>query len=122
MLWFDGPFSSSTYSHAQFKDTDAKRKERIEAVNHADSVVHDTEKNLTEHKDRLAGISTDALKEKIAALRAAIKAEDSDSEALRQLTNEVQQASMKVFEGVYKVCFSLSSLSSLSLLYLSPPT
>jgi len=87
---------------AKFKDTDAKRKERIEAVNHADSVVHDTEKNLTEHKDRLAGISTDALKEKIAALRAAIKAEDSDSEALRQLTNEVQQASMKVFEGVYK--------------------
>jgi len=86
----------------KYKDTDAKRKEHIEAVNQADSVIHDTEKNLNEYKDKLSGVNTDDLKKKMDEVRAAQKDDNTDTETLRRLVSELQQASLKVFENLYK--------------------
>ena len=87
----------------QFKDEDAKRKEHIEAVNQAESVIHDTEKNLNEYKAQLGDVNTDDLKKKIEEVRAAQKEQGTDTETLRRLVSELQQASLKVFENLYKV-------------------
>ena len=87
----------------QYKESDAKRKDHIEAVNKAESVVHDTEKNLTEYKEQLANVNSDAVRALIAEVREAQKKEDIDTETLNKKVAELQQASLKVFENLYKV-------------------
>ena len=96
-------YTTLTVFCEQFKDEDAKRKEHIEAVNQAESVIHDTEKNLNEYKAQLGDVNTDDLKKKIEEVRAAQKEQGTDTETLRRLVSELQQASLKVFENLYKV-------------------
>jgi molecular chaperone DnaK len=87
----------------QYKESDAKRKEHIEAVNQAESVIHDTEKNLNEYKEQLAGVSTDGVRTLIGEVRELQKQENADTEALRKKVSELQGASLKIFENLYKV-------------------
>ncbi len=79
---------------------DQKRKELIEARNHADSLVHSTEQQLREHGDKLDA----SLKSKIESAVQEVKdVKDGDNlELIKDKTNALSQTVMKLGEAVYK--------------------
>jgi len=81
---------------------DSERREGIEARNTAESVLHDTEKNLDEFKEQTDEEAAAALREQIAAFREVLKEGDISAEEVRKQSGEIQSASLKVFEAVYK--------------------
>jgi molecular chaperone DnaK len=79
---------------------DKKRKESAEAKNHADSMVHQTEKALGEHGSKVADADRTAIENALAALKEAIKSDDADD--IKSKTEALAQASMKLGEAMYK--------------------
>lgn len=84
-------------------ESDKKKKELIEVVNQAESIIHDTEVKMEEFKAQLPEDEVSKLKEKIAATRDILSRKDSETpEAIRNMTSDLQQASLKLFEIAYK--------------------
>jgi len=82
---------------------DKVKKERVEAVNQAEGIVHDTESRMNEFKDQLPKEECDKLQEQIAQVREVVsKKDDTSPEEIRKLTSSLQQASLKLFEMAYK--------------------
>ena len=81
-------------------DEDKKRRELVDAKNHAEALVHSTEKSLEEHGDKVEPADKSAIEQAIAALKET--AEKDDSEAIKQATQNLAQAAMKLGEAVYK--------------------
>jgi molecular chaperone DnaK len=79
---------------------DAKTKERIEVKNQAESLVFGTEKTLKELGDKVPGDVKAAVEEKLAALKKALEAGDTDD--IKKKTEELVTASHKLAEIVYK--------------------
>ena len=79
---------------------DKKKKEVVEARNHADSLVYSTEKSLTEFGDKISADEKQKIESDIANLKKAIEA--GEAEAIKKLTQELVQSSMKLGEAVYK--------------------
>jgi len=79
---------------------DKKRKENAEAKNHGDSLVHSTEKALSEHGDKIDAGDRTAIENAIAALKEALKGDDADD--IKTKTEALGQASMKLGEAMYK--------------------
>ena len=86
---------------------DKERKEQIEAANRADSVMNDTEQSLKDFEAQIDKTEADKIRTSISELREVIaKAQAGDSPAsaseLKEKTDAVQNASLKLFEQVYK--------------------
>jgi molecular chaperone DnaK len=81
-------------------EEDKKRKKLAEARNQADSLIYGTEKNLTEHGDKIGEDDKNKIKEAVAAARKAMEGDDPDAidAAVRTLT----AASHKLAEEMYK--------------------
>jgi molecular chaperone DnaK len=79
---------------------DKKKRELVEARNRADAVIHDTEKNVKEHGDKLAPADKAAVESDIAALRTAAAGDDTD--AIQAKTQALMQSAMKLGEAMYK--------------------
>ncbi|HEY2070446.1 MAG TPA: molecular chaperone DnaK [Rhizomicrobium sp.] len=79
---------------------DKKRKEGAEAKNHADALVHSTEKALSEHGSKVDADSRTAIENALASLKEAIKSDDPDE--IKSKTEALAQASMKLGEAMYK--------------------
>lgn len=87
----------------QYAQADKIMKERIEAVNQAEGIIHDTEAKMEEFKDQLPKEECDKLKENIAHVREKLADKDNtDPEEIRKATTQLQQASLKLFEIAYK--------------------
>ena len=84
-------------SHAE---EDKKRKAAVEAKNHAEALVHSTEKALSEHGSKVGDAERTAIENAMADLKEALKGDDAD--AIQQKTNTLAQASMKLGEAMYK--------------------
>jgi molecular chaperone DnaK len=84
-------------SHAE---EDKKRKAAVEAKNHAEALVHSTEKALSEHGSKVGDAERTAIENAIADLKEALKGDDSA--AIQAKTNTLAQASMKLGEAMYK--------------------
>ncbi len=82
------------------KADDQKRKDLIEARNHADSLLHSTEQQLKEHADKIDS----SLKSTIDAAMADLNAvkDSEDLQAIKDKTQALSQAVMKVGEAIYK--------------------
>ena len=81
-------------------DEDKKRKELVEAKNHADAMVHATDKALAEHGAKVGETERRAIENAMADLKEALKGDDVA--AITAKTNALAQASMKLGEAVYK--------------------
>jgi len=79
---------------------DKKRRELAEARNHADAMVHQTEKNLAEFGDKVSSDDRAAVQAAIDDLKEAAKGDDV--EAIQQKTQAATQAAMKLGEAMYK--------------------
>src|ERR1700754_1832840 len=78
---------------------DKKRREAVDAKNHADALVHSTEKALAEHGDKVSEGDRKAIENGLADLKEALKGDDS--EAIKAKSNTLAQASMKLGEAMY---------------------
>jgi molecular chaperone DnaK len=84
-------------SHAE---EDKKRKAQVEAKNHAEALIHSTEKALSEHGSKIGDAERRAIENSIADLKEALKSDDAA--AITAKTNALAQASMKLGEAMYK--------------------
>jgi molecular chaperone DnaK len=79
---------------------DKKRREAVDAKNHADALVHSTEKALAEHGSKVAESERRSIEDAVSDLKEALKG--NDAEAIKAKTNALAQASMKLGEAMYK--------------------
>jgi molecular chaperone DnaK len=87
----------------QFAKEDQVKRDRVEAVNHAEGIVHDTESKMEEFKEQLPAEECSKLKDQIATVREMLVNKDSKTpEEIKKTTNDLQQASLKLFEMAYK--------------------
>ncbi|MET3911880.1 molecular chaperone DnaK [Bradyrhizobium sp. S3.3.6] len=78
---------------------DKQRREAVDAKNHADALVHSTEKALAEHGSKVGETERRAIEDAVSDLKEALKG--SDAEAIKTKTNTLAQASMKLGEAMY---------------------
>src|SRR5471032_3140584 len=81
-------------------EADKQRRATIEARNHAESMVHQVEKNLKEYGDKLGAQEKGEAEAAVAAAKSAL--EGTDTEAVKQATERLSQAAMKIGEAMYK--------------------
>jgi molecular chaperone DnaK len=81
-------------------EDDKKRKAEVEAKNHAEALLHSTEKALSEHGSKVGEPERKAIENAMADLKEALKGSDADAIAAK--TNTLAQASMKLGEAMYK--------------------
>jgi molecular chaperone DnaK len=79
---------------------DKKRRELVEARNHADAAVHQSEKSLKDLADKVSDADKSTIEAAIAAVRSAQEGEDA--EAIKARTNDLLQAAMKLGEAMYQ--------------------
>jgi molecular chaperone DnaK len=79
---------------------DKKRREAVDAKNHADALVHSTEKALAEHGSKIQEGDRRAIEDAVSDLKEALKGDDADS--IKAKTNTLAQVSMKLGEAMYK--------------------
>ncbi|MBM0600882.1 molecular chaperone DnaK [Helicobacter pylori] len=82
------------------KEEDARKKEVIEARNHADSLVHQTQKSLDEHKANLNENDANEIQNAINALKDCIKNDNATKAELEDKTKLLAQAAQKLGEAM----------------------
>jgi|EP01049_Picozoa_sp_SAG25_P001598 molecular chaperone DnaK len=85
-----------------FAEEDKKKRDSIEARNDADAAVHNTRKNLNEHKDAIPQELHDTVHADITALEQLLGDDDADIEEIRKASETLQQTAMKMGEAIYK--------------------
>jgi len=80
-------------------EEDHRKRETIEARNHADSMVYSTEKSLKEFGDKIDAVEKGNIENKVAELKKAMEGEDA--EAIKKATDDVAQAAHKLAEAMY---------------------
>ncbi|ANH44394.1 molecular chaperone DnaK [Helicobacter pylori] len=82
------------------KEEDARKKEVIEARNHADSLAHQTQKSLDEHKTNLNENDANEIQNAINALKECIKNDNATKAELEDKTKLLAQAAQKLGEAM----------------------
>jgi molecular chaperone DnaK len=79
---------------------DKKRRALVEARNHAEGLIHTTERSLSENEGKVPASDKQAAEQAIAALKTAMAGEDSAE--IESKTQALAQVSMKIGEALYK--------------------
>ncbi len=82
------------------KEADKKKREDVDARNHADALADSTEKSLKEHGDKLSAEDKANIEAGIVDLKTALK--DGSSEIIKEKTKVLTEVSMKLGEAIYK--------------------
>ncbi len=81
-------------------EADKKRREFVEAKNQAEALIHQVERNLAEHGDKIGAQEKGEAESAVAAARSALEGNDHDQ--LKQASERLSQAAMKIGEAMYK--------------------
>ena len=81
-------------------EADKKRRELIELRNRAEAMVHEAEKNIAEHGDKIDASEKEKIESDVASLKEA--AEGDDTSAIETAVNDLTQSMMKIGEIIYK--------------------
>lgn len=81
-------------------EDDKKKKELVEARNSADALVYSTEKSIKDLGDKIDSETKNQIESAISALKQAMEGEDT--EAIKQKSEELTQASHKLAEAMYQ--------------------
>ena len=84
----------------QHAEEDRQRRELVDKRNHADSLIHATEKSLSEFGDKVEDTDKDVIEKAIITLREAMTEEDPAP--IQAGIDKLQEASMKLGEAMYK--------------------
>jgi len=83
-------------------EEDKKKRELIESRNRFEQIIQDTEKNLSEHGEKLEEADKTTIQESITAAREVLAKEDVSAEELNTASTDLLQKSMKLGEIIYK--------------------
>ncbi len=85
----------------KFAEEDKKKRELIEQINVAESLIYTTEKTLNEAGDKIDSKTKDEIKEEIKKTREAIDSKDLSKikEAVEKLSKKVQDAGAKIYQA-----------------------
>jgi molecular chaperone DnaK len=78
---------------------DKERRALVEAKNQGEALVHSTEKSLKDYGDKVAAADKTAIETALADLKSALEGDSGD--AIKEKTNTLAQASMKLGEAMY---------------------
>jgi molecular chaperone DnaK len=81
-------------------ESDKRKREMVESRNQAEALVHQVEKNLADHGDKMPPAEKGDAEAAVAAAKSAMAGEDVT--ALKQATERLSAAAMKIGEHVYK--------------------
>jgi len=81
-------------------EEDKERREAVEAKNHAEALVNQVEKSLSEHGDKVAEEVKTEIESDLAALKEIL--EGDDTEAIKAKFETLGNSSMKLGEAIYK--------------------
>ena len=81
-------------------EADKKKKEEVETRNQAEALMHSTEKTLKENSDKISAADKSAIENAIEALKTAL--DGSDTAAIKEKSDALMQASLKLGEAMYK--------------------
>ena len=81
-------------------EEDKKRRELVDTKNHAEAMIHGTEKSLTESGDKVSVEDKEAITAAIAVLREALGTDDLES--IKAKSEALTQVAMKMGESLYK--------------------
>ncbi|WP_187982979.1 molecular chaperone DnaK [Borreliella bavariensis] len=81
-------------------EEDKKLKENIETKNTANSLIYQTEKSLKEYSEKISSEDKEAIENKIKELKESLDKEDIS--LIKSRTEELQKASYKIAEMMYK--------------------
>ncbi|MCM8784162.1 MAG: molecular chaperone DnaK [Candidatus Omnitrophica bacterium] len=84
----------------KFAEQDKKRKEEVELINQADTLIYTTEKSLKEFGDKISQSERAEIEAKLNDLKTAVK--DKNIERIKKNMEELTRASHKLAEEVYK--------------------
>ncbi|MBO6885308.1 MAG: molecular chaperone DnaK [Marivita sp.] len=83
-------------------EADKERREMVEARNHAESLIHSTEKSVEEHGDKVDPTTVEAIELAIAALKDDLEDEKTTADKIKSGIQNVTEAAMKLGEAIYK--------------------
>lgn len=84
----------------QHAEEDKKLKEAIEAKNHADALIHATEKTLKENADKISTSDKETIEKAVQELKDVL--DSNDAARIKEKTDALTQASLKLGEAMYK--------------------
>ncbi|MBX3499799.1 MAG: molecular chaperone DnaK [Alphaproteobacteria bacterium] len=84
----------------QHATEDKKKRELVDARNQGEGLVHATTRNLGEHGDKVPAADKAAIEGALESLKSVLAGEDV--EAIKEKTNALAQAAMKLGEAMYK--------------------
>ncbi|MEJ5020741.1 molecular chaperone DnaK [Ochrobactrum vermis] len=81
-------------------EADKKRRDAVEAKNQGESLVHSTEKSLSEYGDKVSADDKKAIEDALASLKTSL--EGDDAEDIKAKTQTLAEASMKLGQAMYE--------------------
>jgi molecular chaperone DnaK len=82
------------------KEADKKKREEIDAKNHADSLIASTEQSLKEHGSKISETDKKTIEKDMENLKEAIKSDKTED--IKAKTQQLMTSSMKLGEAIYK--------------------
>jgi len=82
------------------KEADKKRRDEVDSRNQADSILHEVDKNLKEHGEKISAEDKDNIIKAKEALQESLKGKDAED--IKKKVSDLVSASMKLGEAVYK--------------------
>jgi molecular chaperone DnaK len=82
------------------KEADKKKREEVDAKNHADSLIASTEQSLKEHGTKISEADKKAIEKDMEDLKEAIKSDKTED--IKTKTQQLMTSSMKLGEAIYK--------------------
>jgi len=83
-------------------EADKDRRELVDARNHAESLIHSTEKSMEEHASKVDPTTIEAIELAIAALKDDLEDEAASAEKIKSGVQNVTESAMKLGEAIYK--------------------
>ncbi len=84
----------------RFAAEDKKKKDAVEAKNHADTLIYQTEKTIGEMGDKITAADKDKINAEIAELKKAVESNDTDK--IKAGTDSLTKVSYDVFGKIYQ--------------------
>ncbi|NBX86797.1 MAG: molecular chaperone DnaK [Proteobacteria bacterium] len=83
-------------------EADKAKRDSVDARNHAESLIHSTEKALKEHGDKVSGEVKGKIEEAMADLKKLLEDKDASADDLKAKTDALGEASMELGKAMYE--------------------
>ena len=83
----------------KFREEDAKKKENIENKNNLDSKIHQVEKSLKEHKEKLSSEIVGEIETELKNSKEALESNDYDK--IKGAVEAIDKVSLKIGSAIY---------------------